>query len=53
MNVDYRERALEDIQAIYQWRAQHSAVAANEIETAIFIAADRTAKGLILTRVVQ
>src|SRR6266849_5232106 len=40
MNVNYRARALEDVHAIYQWRARQSTDVAEKVETAIFAAAD-------------
>jgi plasmid stabilization system protein ParE len=40
MNVNYRARALEDVHAIYQWRARQSMDVAEKVEAAIFAAAD-------------
>ena len=40
MNVNYRGRALEDVDAIYQWRARQSPDVAEKVEAAIFAAAD-------------
>ena len=40
MNVGYRARALEDVHAIYQWRARQSTDVAEKVEAAIFAAAD-------------
>jgi plasmid stabilization system protein ParE len=40
MNVNYRARALEDVRAIYQWRARQSTDVAEKVEAAIFAAAD-------------
>ena len=40
MNVNYRARALNDIDAIYQWRARQNADVAERVEAAIFAATD-------------
>ena len=40
MNVRYRTRALEDIRAIYMWRARQSLELADSVETAIFATGD-------------
>jgi len=40
MNVRYRARALEDVAAIYEWRARQSVGIAEKIEAAIFAAAE-------------
>jgi plasmid stabilization system protein ParE len=40
MNVNFRARALEDVHAIFQWRAQQSPDVAEKVEAAIFAAAD-------------
>ena len=39
MNVRYRARALEDVAAIYEWRARQSLDIAEKVEAAIFAAA--------------
>ncbi|MGE0851890.1 MAG: type II toxin-antitoxin system RelE/ParE family toxin [Hyphomicrobiaceae bacterium] len=40
MNVRYRLRALDDVQAIYDWRSRQSTEIAAKIEAAIFAAAE-------------
>jgi plasmid stabilization system protein ParE len=40
MSARYRARALEDIDAIYEWRARQSPEFANRVEAAIFAAGD-------------
>jgi plasmid stabilization system protein ParE len=40
MNVSYRARALNDVQAIYEWRTRQSTDVAEKVEAAIFAAAD-------------
>jgi plasmid stabilization system protein ParE len=40
MNVNYRARALEDVHAIYEWRARQSPDVAEKVEAAIFAATD-------------
>lgn len=40
MNVTYRAKALDDVDAIYQWRVRQSTDVAEKAEAAIFAAAD-------------
>ena len=40
MNLTYRARALDDVEAIYQWRARQSTDVAKKVEAAIFAAAE-------------
>ena len=40
MKVSYRARALEDVQAIYEWRTRQSTDVAEKMEAAVFAAAD-------------
>jgi plasmid stabilization system protein ParE len=40
MNVRYRLRALEDVEAIHEWRVRQSADIAEKVEAAVFAAAE-------------
>ena len=40
MKISYRARALEDVQAIYDWRARQNSDVAEKVEAAVFAAAD-------------